>query len=219
MIPTNTRLSSLKASRNTVMLTLISVLPLLLGTAVTVRADTISDNLDRETDYTELISGTTWITAGFQNGPFASTLNDATLLLRVIGTGLPSVSLYTDMGSAPGVRVGTLVSPPSVPTVLTATTFGGAGLILAPNTNYWIVASATRGAFEWAYTDDNTGGGAGFQHTWGFSDDTGRSWSTADTSPMQMRVDATPLAAVPEPRLPLLILVGFAFLILIRRPF
>lgn len=218
MILTNNKhLFSLPALWNTATLKVAFVLLLtLLSMSKGTLADTISDNLDRETAFTELISGTTWITAGFQSGPTTSTLTEVTLLLRAIGTGLPSLYLYTDIGSAPGVRVGTLVSPNLISTQLSETMFGGAGLMLTPNTNYWLVTSAARGVFEWAYTDDNTGVGVGFRHTWGYSDDSGRSWSTADTSPMQMRITATPLTAVPEPRLPLLILVGFAFLILMR---
>jgi hypothetical protein len=61
-------------------------------------------------------------------------------------------------------------------------------LALAANTTYWVVVRPLSGQFEWAWTANNTGTGAGFQRTWGVSEDAGGFWWTQDIYPTQMRV-------------------------------
>ena len=58
---------------------------------------------------------------------------------------------------------------------------------------------------------DNTGSGAGFQQTWGVSDDAGLTWFTYDIYPTQMRVTiTTAAAAVPEPATLALLATGLS---------
>src|SRR6202043_2556061 len=89
----------------------------------------------------------------------------------------------------PGVLVGDLTSPGSFSGSIAATTFTSAGILLAANTTYWVVLKGLGTEnMSWQWTNDNTGLGTGFQHTWGHSDNSGGTWLTFDTQPMQMQV-------------------------------
>ena len=50
-----------------------------------------------------------------------------------------------------------------------------------------------------AAASSGVGTGAGYQNTWGSSDDAGTSWFTYDSYPTQMNVVLAGSAAVPEP--------------------
>jgi hypothetical protein len=163
-------------------------------------AATLSNNLNQVTDFTEIVSGPNWITAGFGTGNSNSTLTDAVLLLQSdSGSGDLSLELFSDQNGQPSAPLGRLISPTSFSPALSQITFGGAGLSLEANTTYWLVAQALTGQFEWAFTDSNGGSGIGFQHLWGSSENSGADWFTSDLEPMQMRVDASTVTSAPEP--------------------
>ena len=179
------------------------------------KATTLSDNLSAPTDYTELVYGSNWTTASFGTGAANSTLSSATLLLQLDTGDVMNLDLYSDRNGQPGSLVGALTAPISyTSTSYSPTVFGGNGLSLSANTTYWLVANSSNGQFEWAYTDDNTGSGSGFQHTWGFSTDGRQSWYTSDLEPMQMRVDDSSSSAVPQPTALTLLLLGSTMLTL-----
>ena len=159
-------------------------------------ADTLSDNLGALTDYTEVASGSSWLTASFGTGASSYNLTDVTLLLSNPTSGTAQVDLYSNASGKPGSLLTILNSPSSYSSGLSNTTFSSAGYALSGNATYWLVLKGLSGSFEWAFTDSSTGSGIGFQHTWGFSDDAGGSWFTSDIQPMQMSVQAS---AVPEP--------------------
>jgi hypothetical protein len=172
-------------------------------------ADILSSNLSSNVFFTELVSGNTWIGAGFATGSTTYTLGGATLLMRQNSPGSATLDLYSDLGGKPGSALGSLGTPSGFSPTLTATEFSGANLLLAANSTYWLVLRSDGGDYEWAYTDNNTGSGPGFIGTWGASDNAGGSWLVSDLDPMIMRVDASPAnAAVPEPAEILLFGIG-----------
>ncbi len=172
-------------------------------------ADTLSDNLSSTTYYTEVVSGNTWIAAGFATGHSSYVLKTAILLLSGPSSGQAELDLYSSSGSQPGSRLGALTSPGSYSSEPSGTTFTSADLLLSPNTSYWVVLKGLTGDFEWGYTDTNAGSGVGFQHNWGESTDVGASWFTSDIEPMQLRITADPVsAAVPEPESVQIVLGG-----------
>src|SRR5205823_9530935 len=105
--------------------------------------------------------------------------------------GQATLSVYTESVLTPGTLVGTLTSPTSFTSSTSETTFTASGIPLAANTTYWVVLQVNSGAFNWAWTTDNTGSGVGYTHTWGESDDAGTSWQTYNVYPLQMRVTAS----------------------------
>jgi hypothetical protein len=166
------------------------------GAAMPAIAQTVlSTNLTATTTDVETVTGTDWLTASFGTGTSAMLLDSATLKLASTVTGSATLRLYTDGGLQPGTLVGTLTSPTSYSTTLADTTFTSGSLMLAANTTYWLVLSATSGSFDWAWTTDNTGTGVGFQHVWGESEDAGETWFTLDVYPTQFSVTASLLAA------------------------
>jgi hypothetical protein len=150
----------------------------------------LSGNLSGPTGGTEAASGDTWLST--------YKLTALTLLLSNPTTGKAELDIYDDGGLQPGSLVGKLVSPVSYSSGLTATTFTTSGINLSANSNYWVVLKATSGEFDWAWTTDNTGTGAGFQGTWGNSSDAGSTWFTYGIYPTQMSVSVAS-TAVPEP--------------------
>jgi len=55
------------------------------------------------------------------------------------------------------------------------------------------VLKVLSGQYDWGYTDVITGSGIGFQHTFGYSEDSGSTWYAYDTYPFMMKVEATPV--------------------------
>lgn len=145
-----------------------------------VSAAILSDNLDNDTAFTEIVSGDTWVASRFRTDAFSTTLSTATLLLASDGGGALSLYLYSDDGGTPAVQLGLLASPAAYSLVLSNTEFGGNGLLLSANSIYWLVASAVGGDFEWAYTYDAAGSGPGFLPAWAFTEDAGTSWFSAE---------------------------------------
>lgn len=198
-------------------MSLLAAVPLLTREA---SADTLSNNLNAVTNYTELISGSSWTASSFATGNSSYVLSSATLLMMSDAPGPVSLSLYSDSSMKPGSLLGTLGAPASFSSgTLTPTVFGGNSLTLAPGTNYWLVLNASgAGSYEWAYAADNTGTGIGFTHRWASSVDSGVIWSSSDLQPMQMRVEATPaISTTPEPSEVSLVFAGVTLVFLKAR--
>jgi len=182
----------------------------LAGTSA-VHADTISSNLLNTSAGTETASGSTWLTASFGTGSSSAALETVTLLLADSIAGAPDVDLYSDGLLAPGALIAQLTSPATFSTALSDTSFTANGVTLAADTTYWIVLEASAGAFDWSWTDDNTGTGIGYQGTWGTSLDGGSTWYTHTVFPTQFSVttSASTAAATPEPSTWVLSAAGF----------
>lgn len=181
------------------------------------QAATLSDNLNAKTYYTELINGSTFITAGFQTDNSSYTLTSVTALMQQDAPGTLRFSLYSNAAQPsannlefqPGTLLGTLTAPGTYSKTLGQVTFSGSNLLLSPDTKYWLVMSAPAGGtYEWAYASDDTGSGAGFSPSWGISTNAGQSWFTDSLQPMQMRVTADPISSTPEPSVASLLLLG-----------
>ena len=187
-------------SRRPTILGFLLALPILATTAGVGRGDySISNNLSGTSGGVELAIGSSWISAGFGSGTTGGILRSVTLLLANSAAGRAEVDIYSDAGLQPGSLVGALALSGSTTTGLSNTTFTASGITLAANTNYWVVLKALTGQFDWSWTASNTGTGAGYQNTWGESDDGGGTWFTYDSYPTQMNVLLASPAAVPEP--------------------
>jgi len=162
----------------------------------------LSDNLPSSsspsiTGGVENAAGETWLTAGFGTDGWDYNLTSIALLLQRISIGgQVELDVYDDDLLQPGSLVGSLEYTGAIGTDLSEVAFTATGLSLKANSSYWVVLKAVTGEFAWAWADDASGAGAGFQHTWGSTDDAGSTWFTYDSYPLQMRVAA---AAVPEP--------------------
>jgi hypothetical protein len=157
----------------------------------------LSDNLTSASGGVETATGDTWLTAGFGTDGRDYDLTSITLLLqRASIGGQVELDVYDDDFLQPGSLVGSLTYSGTIGSSLSEVTFTTTGLSLAANSSYWVVLKAVTGEFAWSWANDSDGSGAGFQHTWGSTDDAGATWFTYDSYPLQMSVMAT---AVPEP--------------------
>jgi len=151
-----------------------------------------------------------WSTQKFQTDGQSYDLVDVTLSMMLsAGTGNATLQIYSDSSGSPNASIATLISPGSYSGTLSNTTFTASGVTLAPNSAYWVVLKGpdSNTIFEWSFTDDNTGSGAGFSTNWAYSDNLGSSWNPSNTSPYQMRVSVQP---VPEPSSVILAGLGLA---------
>ena len=176
---------------------------LLIGLATTAaRADfSISNNLTSASGGAESASGSTQLAAGFGSST-GGRLAGVTLLLGSSVAGTVEVDIYSDDGlNEPGSLLGRLTQVGTVAASPSAVTFTASSMTLAPSTNYWVVLKALTGTFDWSYTASTSGGGtgAGYQGTWGESDDSGSTWFTYQSYPTQMNVILAGSSAVPEP--------------------
>jgi hypothetical protein len=116
--------------------------------------------------------------------------------MRQIEPGSAVAEIYADDSFQPGTLIGTLDSPEEYPGAFAQVYFSGNGITLSPWSTYWVVLSAASGGYEWAWTEDSTGDGVGFQHTFAISFDGGATWPDVFAEqPQLMRVTA----ATPEP--------------------
>jgi len=149
----------------------------------------LADNLAASTAGTERAAGERWLAAAFRTDAETTyRLSAVTVLLASPSAGSVELDLFTDGGLEPATFVATLTSPASFPTELQATTFTDVGIPLGANTTYWVVLRTLDGAFDWAWTTSETGGGVGFDATWDVSDDAGTAWYTHHVFPLQLRV-------------------------------
>ncbi len=168
--------------------------------AVLSSAVTLTDNLSKTTEDAEFVGGDTWIGAAFSTDNASYQISSASLLLSTPEPSTAKLDLYSSSSGQPGLLLSTLTSPGSFPSIASPVTFTGSSYILSPNSTYWLVLQAPTGSFDWSWTADNTGAGAGFLAQWAASDDAGGTWFTADSEPMQLRVLADAVTpAVPEP--------------------
>lgn len=66
------------------------------------------------------------------------------------------------------------------------------GLVLDPNTKYWIVSRAPRGMFAAEYTDVEKGTGTGFSPEWAHSENGGKAWTNEQLSPLIYAATVSP---------------------------
>ncbi len=143
-------------------------------------------------------------------GVLSSALAPAEGLVPFPAADIPEVDLYTDGGgSGPATLIQTL-TPPGSFSGLAPYTFTGSGIILSPNTTYWVVLKTTSGNFSWAVPTDSVGSGVGFTDTWAFS--SGSTWSVVTGQPDQAEVIGD-LVAAPEPSSLWLIVCGGVLLL------
>jgi hypothetical protein len=111
-------------------------------------------------------------------------------------TGAAQVSIFSNASGQPGSSVGTLTSPSTIGALGNYTFTPSGALSLATNSTYWVVLEALSGTtLGWAWTQDNTGTGVGFQHTWAQSTDAGITWGQVyNVQPFMMQV-----TTIPEP--------------------
>jgi hypothetical protein len=115
-------------------------------------------------------------------------LNSVTLLLANPIAGVAQLEIHADGGLEPGILLGVLVSPAGYSATLAPTTFTTSGLALGASLTYWVVLTPQSGQFEWAWTADNSGSGAGFRGVWGLSEDPTGFWWIQDIYPTQLGV-------------------------------
>jgi len=198
----------------------IMCIPAVTNASAVVNAPVVlSDNLSTSVYAYESVTTTRWVTASFGTDGMSYDLNSVTLQMYLAIEGVAEADIYTDKSLQPGSLVGVLTSPDSYPTSDANVTFTASGITLNPNSTYWLVLKAISGEFDWAWTMDDAGSGVGFQHTFGHSSDSGKTWDTYDIntgvydiSPLKMRVEGTP---VPVP--PGLLLLGLVRLAALRR--
>jgi hypothetical protein len=169
----------------------------LVAIAVTVQAETLSDNLTKTTAGTESATGNTVLAASFGTGASVDTLDSVTLSLGSGSSGQATAYLYSDGGLKPGNMIGTLAASSGA-----QGTYSGGGATLSPNTTYWIVLKADAGKLDWSWTTVNAGDGAGFQNTWAISSDAGATWFSFPVYPLQFRVTTgigSTISANPNP--------------------
>ena len=118
------------------------------------------------------------------------------------------VGVWGETSSKPDKNniIGTFAQDPLRP--ISDADFGEAGFIgnisLASNTAYWIVMSATSGAYSWSITDSGTGSGDWISNVSASgADASGSNWNLYSAPPdwtFQMKLQGEPTpAAVPEP--------------------
>jgi hypothetical protein len=176
---------------------------------------TASEHLAQSTTYVSTLTqpsgsffsiggGNTWAQA-FVTGP--NFIYDLTSVdINAEGTGQPQfqLSLYTNMGGSPGAILGPLTGTnPGIQQVYAYTT---PGIVLAPSTQYWIVAQGppTSADFSWAV---NFGTGYTATNGWtipvnsqDFSTTNGATWGAPEPGVnFLFDVNASAIAAVPEP--------------------
>jgi hypothetical protein len=191
---------------------------LLAATATICRADVIYDNVGQTS-----AGGDSVNPGGLVRGPLYNSfstgsgtgvlLTDIQLLLSTTGApvGSTSIGIYNSDGSASPPIPGSLLA--TIGTVSDASLGGtasvwsvslGSPLSLAAGTRYWVGLSTSNNAnAQWSYASSSAGTGVAGEY---LSNNTG-TFSTVGNGPYQMTVS---VAAVPEPSLTVMALVGLA---------
>jgi hypothetical protein len=159
----------------------------------------LTTNLERPSAGTEPVTTVRWLAASFRT-PAASNLqlDSVTLLLANTSPGTPALEVFSDGSLEPGSLIGALAPPAAVGDSPERATFTADGIALDPDATYWVVLRAEHGAFEWAWTADSSGDGAGFDPTWDASEDGGQAWFTQDLYPLQLGVEVSDGAGEPS---------------------
>jgi hypothetical protein len=178
-------------------------------------------NLGQTPAGTASIGSDAWIAQAFYTGANSSGYSlNAIQLLMDAGSGSPDgfdVSLYSDSGGVPGNDLGSLAG--SDPAAGGLFTYTSAGLPLASQTLYFIVATAAtpvaQGAYDWSYVYTSAGNNQWEIYPLSGSSSDGSSWTMqgrAET--FQMGIYA---AEAPEPSTLALAGLGLACLVFWRR--
>ena len=163
----------------------ISILAL---AAAALSGDTLSDNSTATSGGTNVASGKTVLAAKFY-APVANTLSSVAILMSATSNASSVVSIYSDSSGHPGSLLGTLTNPATYTSSLALNTFTStAGIPLTSGLSYYVVLAAPTGSIAWSWTPTNTGSGPGFQVAWGYSLDSGVTWRTQLSFPLQMLV-------------------------------
>ena len=188
--------------------------------------ETWVSNLTESVTGTSGFTSTGWCTSSFITDGASYVLNSATM--RVSSQSVPvtiEALLCDDSAGQPGLIVETLIGNPIVNSIwdgsLDTTTFEditvlSSGITLAPNTTYWLVATATSGAGVWVSTNTVNSMSPGLwsitgEHSVSF--DSGGTWSAGTPGhPNQFSIEAT---IVPEPGT--LLLLGLGGMMLRRK--
>jgi chitinase len=134
-----------------------------------------------------------WLAAQFSTGSTTGQLQSVTLSMYEFTPGTVSLNIYSDIAGGPGILVGTLSAPSSLPTGGAApVTFEASGITLGANTNYWAALVTSNGVFAWSITNSNSGSGDGYTGLAKFSNNGALSWNTlAPGNYLRMKVVAT----------------------------
>lgn len=188
------------------------------------RAATIYTNLANPNSTSSIgVNSTTWAANGFTTGAVASTLSDVILALESVSTtGTLTVSLYTNVGNAPGANLATLGT--IAENLLSTSSFTNqqfnASYALAANTSYFVVLSgSTTNTPEALWERENGASGTGVAgNYWGTSVNSGAAWGmhllSTDFQPLLMQVDTA--SSTPEPGTLLGVLGGALALLTLR---
>ena len=141
------------------------------------------------------------------------TVTQATLVLQAVSGGAGSLSIWdaTD-GGQPTDNLGTFSGPASLTSTLSDNVFTDAGIVLQPNTEYWLVFQVTAGTVNWGI-DDFGASGTGALFDGSYSEGTiGAGYHNLIFTPTQTELlgTVTPASSVPEPATLGLALAGVA---------
>jgi hypothetical protein len=189
--------------------TFVAVAAALLATAAA-HAGIVVSNLDEASDMFPSFSGNVWRATSFTTDAQAYTLDTITARLAPQGI-FPAVAVPRLFLDASGVPSGAALETFASQGITTSGeyTFISTGLLLDPNTTYWLAFQGQDpGQTTWAATNSITQSGI-----WMIGDvmlrssDSGSTWTQTDTFVGKFSIAATP---VPEPSPLVLTLAGLA---------
>jgi len=159
-----------------------------------------------------------WLAQPFTTGANPALFNSATIYEKTFyPDGYFWLSIYSDDNGAPGsVLKGGLLNGPSQPNGFLFLTYTATQAIpLTANTRYWIVAAGdglalSGGAYGWAFAANNdyTSPVDWTLGYWGFTQNSGATWSLSENFNPGRLLTAIDGTIVPEPSAPAL-LIGF----------
>jgi hypothetical protein len=171
----------------------------------------LTDNLSEPSDGSNTMSNIRYLAIDFRTDNNAYQLDTVTLLVaQDAGTTGPLVQLFSDAGQ-PGTLLATLNGPAAFPATLTDEDFTSPGLLLSPNTTYWIVAQTASGTAYWSDPTTSVGTGVGFLGQWAFLDSPPAPWTVLPVGDQPFQAEVT-ADVVPEPSTFALLAVPFLVL-------
>lgn len=179
------------------------------------RGEILYDNLAVARDSRDSVYNEGWLGQKFSTKNFSGksfVLNDATLFLGQRASRLPTLQLFSDDGTTPQSRPGSLLSTLTLAGTLSSsdyapTPFTSTGYSLAANTDYWLVLSflgqgSGDGNVKWGYVSQanmNVGTNGNTYHAYNYNSyGNPNAWAVALNSPLMMQVNASVQSAVPE---------------------
>lgn len=144
------------------------------------------DNLYQTQGGGAAVTSSTWQAQQFSTSIYSGSLTEAVLSIAESTTGGSQLDIYTSVANAPGTLVGSLTNLGGYSSTFVPTTYAGA-VTLTANTAYFVVLHALgSGQYNWGFTLNNAGSGAGFEPRWSQSTNAGVSWTGGATVPYQM---------------------------------